>query len=632
MVAKDGELAKTSPASYRAGVKALATKTNKEDVMEALHYRTERLLREFEETYNESADVKSIVGNHKVLFRQVLLWGQENEPEIVEDIFEAVASATEDTLQLLSAVLMIDGIEETPAFTLETSLLLLPAVLDVIAQGVERTAEMYEVEDRDVQPSVVEVDLSELVTFVMKSREPFCVRNALIEVEESQGPTPSGNLVVAQVKLKIQPGHFVLHVEDGYLPYKDLAAQPVIITITPVKNPGKKHKLPVITATSLELDKSDEIEVDVEDSQDDMNDGTCIFYKTEHWSLVEDLSTIDDVLRAPLALVVLEHRNTRSVSFKLAVASIHLKAGTSQESDERRQEQLQWLTGKIDRASVAHNSAVLVCGDFNAEPTETSIQSIVETNDWKSVYPLGDGDRRPTTVHQRKGMAIIRRHIDYMWYSGSLNATGYFTFPDSCPLLPSKNYPSDHLHLVARFSLSEGQSDDTPSAAFRTVIFPDIVPVSKDKPERTIISLQVDRDTQSKIREILSGIVVAARQRGIQLEMVGRLSEVGSWTVDAIERADINILSIGDSNVQAIIGFALARNPGSVLLLDTQHVSERPPVVEYFCHQRKVPLIGSTEALARKMEDMIWGVRETKLSLEPLAVAGWVKYFKQVLS
>ncbi|KAF4756367.1 hypothetical protein FOZ62_022142 [Perkinsus olseni] len=252
MLADQCRLAEDAPETYRAGVKALTTKDDRDEAVKALNYRTTKLMDDFEEHYHDSTHVKSVVSKHAILFRRILLWGQVADPETVGYIFKAAASASEDSLQLLSAVLTIDGIEETPAYELHgmsslvkvvlgTSLLLLPAVLDIVAKSVERAAEIYEADARDIEPSIVEVDLSDLREFVKKSLDPLCIRNAAIEIVEVTRPGASGNLVVAKAGLKAgsQPGRS----HNGSI---------------------MRYILPVIRATSLELKGIEEMHVERE--------------------------------------------------------------------------------------------------------------------------------------------------------------------------------------------------------------------------------------------------------------------------------------------------------------------------------------------------------------------------------
>ncbi|EER18521.1 hypothetical protein Pmar_PMAR004386 [Perkinsus marinus ATCC 50983] len=152
--------------------------------------------------------------------------------KIVKDIFEAVSSASEDSLQLLSAMLTIDGVEEKPAF---------------------------EAPAAEADVSVVEVILDELVEFVKKSRDHFCIRNADLRVVEIGRSDKSETLVVARARLEILPARFAIQVEDGFLPCADSLGEAAIINIKLVTN-DDRSSLPTVKVTSLAL-RSDDIDI-----------------------------------------------------------------------------------------------------------------------------------------------------------------------------------------------------------------------------------------------------------------------------------------------------------------------------------------------------------------------------------
>ncbi|KAF4693499.1 CCR4 carbon catabolite repression 4-like [Perkinsus olseni] len=258
---------------------------------------------------------------------------------------------------------------------------------------------------------------------------------------------------------------------------------------------------------------------------------------------------------------------------------------------------------------------VLVCGDFNAEPPEASIQSIVEAAEWKSAYPIGESEYRPTTHHQRKGKPVIRRHIDYIWFGGDIRKLGYYELPETCPLLPSMTYPSDHLQLFARFM--PGLFGRDKAGAIRVVMYPEIVPFSAENRRRTTIYISVKPSTCRHIREALVQTGLSLKKRYPQHELIVMLNaeddqpyvaepeKVGSWTIDALERSDISVFDVEDSRCQASLGFALAARPKSVLLLDARSTGCLPPVIAHFCSDCGVPVAKSIQALNEKIEKKI---------------------------
>ena len=62
-----------------------------------------------------------------------------------------------------------------------------------------------------------------------------------------------------------------------------------------------------------------------------------------------------------------------------------------------------------------------------------------------------------TTLKKRKADYVIKRTIDYIWFSG-LNLSKLFDIPplESFPeYTPSCEYPSDHFLIAAEFSLTD---------------------------------------------------------------------------------------------------------------------------------------------------------------------------------
>ncbi|KAF4661192.1 dolichyl-phosphate beta-glucosyltransferase [Perkinsus olseni] len=556
MLADQCRLAEDAPETYRAGVKALTTKDDRDEAVKALNYRTTKLMDDFEEHYHDSTHVKSVVSKHAILFRRILLWGQVADPETVGYIFEAAASTSEESLQLLSAVLTIDGIEETPAYELHgmsslvkvvlgTSLSLLPAVLDIVAKSVERAAEIwgwfhrYEAEARDIEPSIVEVDLGDLRAFVKKSLDPLCIRNAAIEIVEVTRPGASGNLVVAKAGLKVLPGSFAVHVEDGFLPYGGHSGEPATISLTAAADSrySNRYILPVIRATSLELKGIEEMHVEREYMDGGARykifppkahkggcyaatrDGACVFYKREEWRLVENLSEIDTELRAPLAMALLERKSEfddGGEPWKLLVASIHLKAGVTPEASKRREEQLKWVAEKVERAATTHQASSILNGSQGQ--LSSSFRENMSYGNAIEVKPS-------TCIHIRE--ALVQTGLSL-----------------------KKRYPQHELIVMLN------AEDDQPYVA---------------EPEK-----------------------------------------VGSWTIDALERSDISVFDVEDSRCQASLGFALAARPKSVLLLDTRSTGCLPPVIAHFCSDCGVPVAKSTQALNEKIEKKILEVSPTQ--------------------
>lgn len=89
------------------------------------------------------------------------------------------------------------------------------------------------------------------------------------------------------------------------------------------------------------------------------------------------------------------------------------------------------------------NDRTIVCGDFNAPPSEKCIQLM--SDEMKNLYPNSEH----TTCKMRQ--TLVSRCIDYMFVKGIVS-----TSTASLPMIiesPNKLHPSDHYPLCAEFML-----------------------------------------------------------------------------------------------------------------------------------------------------------------------------------
>jgi len=168
----------------------------------------------------------------------------------------------------------------------------------------------------------------------------------------------------------------------------------------------------------------------------------------------------------------------------VVVAATHLKAKKGPVNEQIRQIEALELRHRAENMAdtlIEHgwkDVSILMVGDFNSEPMDTSISSILSQEEcngykksWKfqSAYPLHENDSSPensmfTTWKTRKD-GTIRRIIDYIFHAShqkqcvedgeGLRCTHFLSVPEgeverghssvcSGPL-PGFRYPSDHL-------------------------------------------------------------------------------------------------------------------------------------------------------------------------------------------
>jgi mRNA deadenylase 3'-5' endonuclease subunit Ccr4 len=164
------------------------------------------------------------------------------------------------------------------------------------------------------------------------------------------------------------------------------------------------------------------------------------------------------------------------------VATTHLKAKKGYTNERIRLLQALELKNRVKE--MAHtlqlscgrrDIQIIMLGDFNSEPDDSSVQCILEHDDtsrWnmQSAYNL-QNEKLYTTWKARKGGSVCRT-IDYIFHSGAseqssqssgemlrsrqLVCDGVLSVPEKesvDELLPGFRYPSDHLLIAARFDL-----------------------------------------------------------------------------------------------------------------------------------------------------------------------------------
>lgn len=162
----------------------------------------------------------------------------------------------------------------------------------------------------------------------------------------------------------------------------------------------------------------------------------------------------------------------KSTGKRICVAATHLKARSGWEWLRSAQgadllRHIHGLTQKHAHAGTGAPSSdipLLVCGDFNAVPTEDVYRHF-------SASPLGldsaykklsgDGLTEPAfTTWKIRPSGECCSTLDYIWYShGSLRVDAVLDLPTEEQIgasrLPSFSYPSDHLSLVCDLSFRQ---------------------------------------------------------------------------------------------------------------------------------------------------------------------------------
>ncbi|CAJ1052950.1 nocturnin-like isoform X1 [Xyrichtys novacula] len=202
-------------------------------------------------------------------------------------------------------------------------------------------------------------------------------------------------------------------------------------------------------------------------------DGCALFFDQSRFECLDSVSIRLSAMRIPTNQVaVVTMLRCRSTGRYLCVAVTHLKARSgwewlrsAQGSDLLRQ--LQNLVQKHPAGPMGaplSDIPLLVCGDFNAVPTEEVYRRFAAS-------PLGlnsaykklshDGLTEPEyTTWKIRPTGECCSTLDYIWYSqDSLRVDSVLDMPTEEQIgpnrLPSFSYPSDHLSLVCDLSFKE---------------------------------------------------------------------------------------------------------------------------------------------------------------------------------
>lgn len=194
----------------------------------------------------------------------------------------------------------------------------------------------------------------------------------------------------------------------------------------------------------------------------DHTDGCAIFYKSALFSFdprVDDLSFDLKDSSQVACMIRLIHKNP-SVDYPTVVVSAHLKAKPGFE--DVRTKQMTEIREKMDECTSDFDQQFL-CGDFNAVPTETCYK-IASKLLYDAYAPDGwySEDDYTTFKYRRSRdgeIRAVKRVSDYIFHNDNATCTNIVkgfpnpegTFPEG---LPSVSYPSDHLALVAHFTIA----------------------------------------------------------------------------------------------------------------------------------------------------------------------------------
>lgn len=192
-------------------------------------------------------------------------------------------------------------------------------------------------------------------------------------------------------------------------------------------------------------------------------DGCAIFFREDKFELLQTVTRVLEVWRVQsnqVAVVML--LRVRETGQEICVATTHLKARNGALLSTLRNEQGKDL---LDFVTTHYGGRpVIICGDFNAEPTEPVYLTLMSCEALRlaSAYAsAGDGadaspSEPPYTTWKIREEGEVCHTIDYVFYSqDSFTVEAVLDFPTGEEIgegrVPSFGYPSDHFSLVCDF-------------------------------------------------------------------------------------------------------------------------------------------------------------------------------------
>jgi len=186
-------------------------------------------------------------------------------------------------------------------------------------------------------------------------------------------------------------------------------------------------------------------------------DGCAIFYKDDKLELLSEASKVLEVWRVQSNQVVLSlNLRVRSTGKEICVATTHLKARSGALLSTLRNEQGKDILDYLE--AFCEERPIIISGDFNAEPSEPVIKTLMQNDKTplQSAYEIGDIEKEDNleyTTWKIRETGEQKHILDYIFHSPQLETISTLDMPTEEQIgqdrLPSLQFASDHLSLVA---------------------------------------------------------------------------------------------------------------------------------------------------------------------------------------
>ncbi|XP_068444335.1 nocturnin-like [Clinocottus analis] len=205
-------------------------------------------------------------------------------------------------------------------------------------------------------------------------------------------------------------------------------------------------------------------------------DGCALFYRRSRFTpqATAHLLRLSAVALPTNQVAIAQTLRCRRTGRRLCVAVTHLKARSGWERLRsaqgadllRRLSGITTQSGEVEPAAASPAVPLVVCGDFNAEPSEDVYRRFSSSAlGLNSAYKLlsADGQTEPAyTTWKIRPSGESRGTLDYIWYSrDALSVQRLLDIPTEEQIgpdrLPSYHYPSDHLSLLCDVSFRDDE-------------------------------------------------------------------------------------------------------------------------------------------------------------------------------
>ncbi|ODM98160.1 Nocturnin [Orchesella cincta] len=182
-------------------------------------------------------------------------------------------------------------------------------------------------------------------------------------------------------------------------------------------------------------------------------DGCALFYRNNKFDLISASSRILEIWRVQSNQVcIFATLRLKETGQQVCVATTHLKARQGALLSTMRNEQGKDVANYV-AACGGSSKPLVLCGDFNAVPTEPVIETVKSRLFVESAYAkLFGGEEPPYTTWKVRGDAEYCHTIDYIFHNSFCDIESVLMLPTEEQVgpsrLPNLGYASDHIAIA----------------------------------------------------------------------------------------------------------------------------------------------------------------------------------------